>query len=284
MCGRKRYKRFAGVGVAIVLLAGVGIAVGLFVGRARFASLSPRPVDTGGPRAATPAVDDLVAAIRNGDARAVRKLLDTGADVNARDAEGNTPLILAAFYASPECLELLIEKGADVNAANKAGATPLIRAATDHEKTRLLVAAGANVRVRTARGNTPLILAARRAGNAPTAALLLERGADPTERNDAGVGPVLSAAAIRMDWLQPGIAPTVKRVEVPMVAIVQFEGDKVANEHIYWDQASLLVQVGLLDRTLPVRGGEIAAQVLNPTQPMNELIRRAPNPTPWAER
>ena len=81
--------------------------------------------------------------------------------------------------------------------------------------------------------------------------------------------------SIRMDWLLPGIAPTGRRVEVPMVAIVQFEGDKVAHEHIYWDQASVLVQVGLLDRTFPVRGGEIAAQVLKPTQPMNELIRRA---------
>lgn len=83
--------------------------------------------------------------------------------------------------------------------------------------------------------------------------------------------------SIRMDWLLPGIPPTDKRVEVPMVAIVQFEGDKVAHEHIYWDQASVLVQVGLLDRTLPVRGGEIAAQVLKPTQPMNELIHRALN-------
>jgi len=80
---------------------------------------------------------------------------------------------------------------------------------------------------------------------------------------------------IHMDWLLPGIPPTGKPVEVPMVAIVQFEADKVAHEHIYWDQASLLVQVGLVDRTLPVRGGEIAAQVLEPMQPMNELIRRA---------
>jgi carboxymethylenebutenolidase len=56
---------------------------------------------------------------------------------------------------------------------------------------------------------------------------------------------------------------------------LQFEGDKLAHEHLYWDQASVLVQVGLLDRGLPVRGGEIAAQVLNPTQPMNELIHRA---------
>jgi len=83
--------------------------------------------------------------------------------------------------------------------------------------------------------------------------------------------------SIRMDWLLPGIAPTGKRMEVPMVAIVQFAGDKVAHEHIYWDQASVLVQAGLLDRTRPVRGGEIAAQVLNPAQPMNELIRRALN-------
>jgi carboxymethylenebutenolidase len=82
---------------------------------------------------------------------------------------------------------------------------------------------------------------------------------------------------IRMDWLPPGIALTGKRVELLFVAIVKFEGDQIAHEHLYWDQASVLVQIGLLDRTLPVRGGEIAAQVLSPTQPMNELIRRALN-------
>src|SRR5262249_40473006 len=83
--------------------------------------------------------------------------------------------------------------------------------------------------------------------------------------------------SIRMDWLLPGIAPTGNRVELPFVAIVQFEGDKLSHEHLYWDQASVLVQVGLLDRSLPVRGGETAAQVLNSTQPMNELIHRATN-------
>ena len=129
MCGRKSYKRFAGLGVAIVLFAGLGVAIVLFSGR------------PGDLRKAKPITADLVTAIRNADAQAVRKLLENGADVNARDAEGNTPLILASFYASPECLALLIENGADVNAANKAGATPLIRAATDYEKTRLLAAA-----------------------------------------------------------------------------------------------------------------------------------------------
>ena len=80
---------------------------------------------------------------------------------------------------------------------------------------------------------------------------------------------------IRMDWLLPGVPPTGKRVEVPFVAIIRFDGDKIVHEHLYWDQASLLVQIDLLDRTLPVRGGEIAAQVLDPTQPMNELIHRS---------
>lgn len=82
---------------------------------------------------------------------------------------------------------------------------------------------------------------------------------------------------IVMDWLLPGIPPTGKHVAMPFVVIVQFDGDKVAHEHLYWDQASVLVQIGLLDRKLPVLGGEIAAQVLNPVRPMNELINRAAN-------
>jgi carboxymethylenebutenolidase len=50
----------------------------------------------------------------------------------------------------------------------------------------------------------------------------------------------------------PGVKPTGRRVEIPLIAIVRFVG-KVAHEHIYWDQASVLVQVGLLDPAgLPV--------------------------------
>jgi carboxymethylenebutenolidase len=81
---------------------------------------------------------------------------------------------------------------------------------------------------------------------------------------------------IRMDWMLPGIAPTGKRVEVPLVAIVRFRESKLAHEHIYWDQASVLVQLGLLDAaTLPVAGIESARKALNPSLPSNALIRRA---------
>ena len=78
---------------------------------------------------------------------------------------------------------------------------------------------------------------------------------------------------IRMDWMLPGLAPTGKRVEVPLVAIVHFRQGKLAHEHIYWDQASVLVQLGLLDAgTLPVAGIESARKVLDPSLPSNVLM------------
>src|SRR2546429_5062926 len=81
--------------------------------------------------------------------------------------------------------------------------------------------------------------------------------------------------SIRMDWILPGIPPTGKRVEVPLVAIVRFRDGKLAHEHIYWDQASVLVQIGLLDASkLPVAGVETARKVLDPSLPGNALMRR----------
>jgi carboxymethylenebutenolidase len=81
---------------------------------------------------------------------------------------------------------------------------------------------------------------------------------------------------IRMDWMLPGVAPTGKRVKVPLVAIVRFRDGKLAHEHIYWDQASVLVQIGLIDAAkLPVTGVESARKVLDPTLPANTLMSRA---------
>ena len=78
-----------------------------------------------------------------------------------------------------------------------------------------------------------------------------------------------------MDWMLPGISPTGKGVKVPLVAIVRVRNGKVAHEHIYWDQASVLVQIGLLDpATLPVAGVESAKKLLDPSLPANELMQR----------
>jgi carboxymethylenebutenolidase len=80
---------------------------------------------------------------------------------------------------------------------------------------------------------------------------------------------------IPMDWMLPGVAPTGRHVAVPLVAIVRFRDGKLAHEHIYWDQASVLVQLGLLDeRTLPVAGAATARKVRDPALPANELMRR----------
>jgi len=81
---------------------------------------------------------------------------------------------------------------------------------------------------------------------------------------------------MRMDWMLPGVAPTGKRVEVPLVAIVRFRDGKLGHEHIYWDQASVLVQLGLLDPSeLPVSGVESARKALDKRLPSNGLIDRA---------
>jgi len=66
----------------------------------------------------------------------------------------------------------------------------------------------------------------------------------------------------------PNIKPTGKRVEIPLVVIVGFSHGKVTHEHIYWDQASVLVQIGLLNPTgLPIKGVETAEK-------MHELRQR----------
>jgi len=86
---------------------------------------------------------------------------------------------------------------------------------------------------------------------------------------------------VPMDTMLPGVPPTGRHVELPHVAVVRIENGKIAHEHIYWDQASLLVQVGLLDpATLPVTGAEQAAKILDPSRPINALLRRRPRSAP----
>ena len=81
--------------------------------------------------------------------------------------------------------------------------------------------------------------------------------------------------SMRMDWFLPGVEPTGKPIEVAVVGVVQFRGDKIAHEHLYWDQASVLVQIGLLDeRRLPVVGARVARRLLDSSIPMNPCLHR----------
>jgi carboxymethylenebutenolidase len=71
-----------------------------------------------------------------------------------------------------------------------------------------------------------------------------------------------------IDWMLPGVEPTGRPVTVAFVVVVGVEDAKISYEHIYWDQATVLVQIGLLDPTgLPVAGRDAAAQLLDPTIP-----------------
>ena len=82
---------------------------------------------------------------------------------------------------------------------------------------------------------------------------------------------------IEMPQLLPGVPPTGRHVQLAFCVVVGFEDGKVAHEHIYWDQASLLLQIGLLDQAgLPVTGAEQAENVLDArAHPLNMLIDRA---------
>ena len=75
-----------------------------------------------------------------------------------------------------------------------------------------------------------------------------------------------------MDWLLPGVPPTGKPVEMAVAVVVGFKGGRISHEHIYWDQAGVLIQVGLLDPAgLPVSGAESARKVLNPRLPARPM-------------
>jgi carboxymethylenebutenolidase len=78
---------------------------------------------------------------------------------------------------------------------------------------------------------------------------------------------------VEMPWILPGVAPTGRRVAIPIIAIVAFRVGKIAREHIYWDQASVLAQIGLLRPVgLPVLAADQATALLDEAAPLNTLL------------
>jgi hypothetical protein len=106
--------------------------------------------------------EELSAMVGVGDVQEAKRLLDEGADVNARTESGYTPLHWAAKFGYTEAASLLLERGADVNARKEDGSTPLSFAAMEGqtETAELLIERGADVNARTESGSTPLRIAA----------------------------------------------------------------------------------------------------------------------------
>ena len=155
------------------------------------AEAPPRPVD--------PKVAAVIAAVRSRDRATLATLLAADpAIVQLADAGGSTPLHHAAGFGTLESLELLIAKGADVNAKNRRGSTPLFWAIHDEAKVRALIARGATINVKQIEGRTPVYQAALLSSGNSVLRFLLENGGDPNAATLTGLTP-LNAAALRGD-------------------------------------------------------------------------------------
>jgi ankyrin repeat protein/mono/diheme cytochrome c family protein len=142
-----------------------------------------------------PKVTALIAAVRAGNRSEIERQIAASPElIRGKDGAGSTALHHAAGYGPLDNLQSLIDKGADLNAKNRRGSTPLHWAIQDEAKVRLLLAKGANVNARQAQGRTPLYLAAMLGNGVPTLRLLLSKGADPNLAAVNGQTPLMMAA------------------------------------------------------------------------------------------
>ena len=140
---------------------------------------------------------ELTAAVMNGDAETVSRLIRQNADVNAIERDGTNALQWAIYNENLAIVRNLLNAGADPEAANREGMTPLVLAAMSGnvELVEVLLDAGAGVNRTLANGETPLMMAAR-TGNLETIQLILDRGAEINAvENLRGTSALMWAAA-----------------------------------------------------------------------------------------
>jgi ankyrin repeat protein len=142
--------------------------------------------------------DSFYAAIRANDLPRLDGMLAAGADVNAKDERGITPLMYTAWVGSVDAMRRLLDRGADPNLSNSAGSTALMLSATEIVKLRLLKDRGARVNAASARGRTALFLAAMSDRSVDIVRLLISAGADPSVVDGMKM-TVLHAAALGND-------------------------------------------------------------------------------------
>ncbi len=142
-----------------------------------------------------PKLKALIAAVRGQESSAVKKLLRDDPELaKGRDHSDSTPLHHAAGFGDIETMKLLLDSGAEVNAKNRLEGTPLHWAIRRDDKTRLLLKRGAEINSRTQNGSTPLYLASRRRDSHSVLRLLLDKGADPNIATMNGRTPLMAAA------------------------------------------------------------------------------------------
>jgi ankyrin repeat protein len=152
--------------------------------------VTPAPID--------PVASEIVQWLRAGNLAAARARLERDPKLlNARGPGGATPFMFATLYADMATFIALLDHGADINAHDDEGATPLMWAISDVAKARTLVERGADVNARSAHGRTPLMIAAGQSGTGPLVRLLLDKGAkvDATSSSLFGSTTALTDAA-----------------------------------------------------------------------------------------
>ena len=148
---------------------------------------------------------ELLGRVRDGDIRAVERLLRSGVDPNTRDTSGATALMYAAAFAPQAAMQALLRAGAEVNAANQSGATALMWASHDPEKVRLLLARGANVHAARPDGFSAVLGAALR-GNRQVVEMLIVAGAEARKGSATAPWP-LTLTQIALTTNDPASRP-----------------------------------------------------------------------------
>jgi ankyrin repeat protein len=142
-----------------------------------------------------PKLKELISAVRMQNQRAVQELLHANPElVKGQDSGGSTLLHHAAGFGTVATMKLLLDSGADVNAKNHMDSTPLHWAAADEDKTRFLLERGAAIDSKSVDGRTALYLAASEHDCLAVVRMLLKKGANPNAVTIVGRTPLMSAA------------------------------------------------------------------------------------------
>ncbi len=179
---------------------------------------------------------ELIAAVRGGDVALWRALLAHGADVSARDAQGNTALHLAAYYGDVEAVAALLNRGAKPDAQNNVGATALLYGAGNDDIVRILLSVGANPNLASKIEQTPLMAAAAHPQSHVTVARLLRAGANPAAKvhgqEYVAVKAVYGADPKTLEMvLKAGASPQQTKGDAPSpLAMAVYFGDRTTTD------------------------------------------------------